>query len=190
VRYCEVQNYGEPRHAGFDFSTNTRYFSPKLNKKVHLTLELTNPRTVNLHAFHKIFRSMIKPRFFLLFFVAICAIGCSGINLQEEGIPTRGTVLSKRLHERKRDDLYFITVSYFTQPGKENPQPETKKDSSRTVEEIIDQIGKINLEIGEYYTKEIEVEADVFQSLNPGDNVDLFYDKNNPYRVVLKEDNK
>lgn len=130
---------------------------------------------------------MIKSRFFLLFFVGACTVGCSGPDLQETGIPTRGTVLSKRLHERKRNDLYFITVSYFTQPGKENPEPEKKKDSARTVEEIIDQIGKINLEIGEYYTKEIEVEPDVFQSLNTGDYVDLFYDKNNPNRVVLKE---
>jgi hypothetical protein len=130
---------------------------------------------------------MLNARFFLLVLIAVYGFGCSGIDLQKDGIPTRGTILSKRMHDRKRNDLYFITVSYFTQPGKENPQPEPKKDSNRTVEEIIDQIGKINLEIGEYYSTEIEVDASVYESLNEGDFVDLFYEKNNPNHVVLKE---
>ena len=174
---------------GLGFFNKYPVFLTKISQKSTFDSgTLTNACTVNPHAFHKIFGSMIKSRFSLLFFIAICAIGCSGINLQEEGIPTRGAVLSKRLHERKLNNLYFITVSYFTQPGKENPG--SKKDSLLIVDEIIDQIGKINLEIGEYYTKEIEVGPDVFRSLHPGDNVDLFYDKKNPYRVVLKEDAK
>ena len=109
-----------------------------------------------------------------------------GPSLYEAGIPTQGTVLAKSSIDRlKNRDNYYLTVSYFTQPDKENPQPKPKCDSPANIDQIIENIGNIKVNIGDYMSTQVTVRRSVYDSYNVGDQLPLLYEKGNPEHVVV-----
>lgn len=105
----------------------------------------------------------------LLVVIAICNYTC-GPSLRETGIPTEGTVISKRETGQGSKLKYYITVNFFTQPDKENPKAEKPKDTNRTVDEIINDL-TIDVNMGDYTTAEISVSSAEYDQLNVGDGV-------------------
>ncbi len=129
--------------------------------------------------------SMMNKIAFLIFACGILLASC-GPNLRETGIPTRGTVLSKRDMGLMKNRKFYVTVGYFTQPDKENPVVEPKKDSPRTIDEIIEGIRVSKFSMGDYMTTEIMVDRSVHDALKEGDYVDLRYEKGNPEHAVIE----
>lgn len=118
-------------------------------------------------------------------FVCIVLFSC-GPSLRETGIPTEGTVISKRETGLGSKLKYYITVNFFTQPDKENPKPAPPKDTNRTVDEIINDL-TIDVNMGDYTTAEISVTSVEYDQLNEGDEVKIRYDKNEPTTAVLDQ---
>ena len=115
-------------------------------------------------------------------------ISCGHSNLQKEGIPTSGTVLSKKTVSTKHSFRYILEVSYFTQPDKENLSPE-KKDTSKTpppADDLIDDTGKAHVHAGKYTSTEIYVNSAEFERYKEGDPIELVYDKKIPERAEVK----
>lgn len=117
--------------------------------------------------------------------ITIVAPGC-GPSLRETGVPTDGTVISKRSTGMGTKKKYFITVNFFTQPDKENPKPEKPKDTNRTVDEIINDL-TIDVNFGDYQTAEMQVTSGEFDKYNEGDEVKIRYEKGNPSNAVLDQ---
>jgi hypothetical protein len=122
----------------------------------------------------------------LLVIFSIILLTSCGPSLRETGIPTEGTVISKRETGRGSKLKYYITVNFFTQPDKENPKPEKPKDSNRTVDEMINDL-TIEVNMGDYTTSEISVNSAEYDKYNDGDEVKIRYDKNDPSTVILDE---
>lgn len=125
-------------------------------------------------------------RFLLPIFLSIMIFSC-GPSLQDIGIPTEGTVLSKSKSDRLKNDNYYLNVAYFTQPDKENPAPKPKYDSPANIDQIIENIGNISMEIGDYTSGQITVTRSVYDSYKEGDHIQLLYEKGNPEHVVVKQ---
>lgn len=121
----------------------------------------------------------------LLTAIIVATTGC-GPSLRETGIPTEGTVISKRSTGMGTKKKYFITVNFFTQPDKENPQPEKPKDTNRTVDEIINDL-TIDVNFGDYQTAEMQVTTGEYDKYNEGDEVKIRYEKENPSHAVLDQ---
>jgi len=121
----------------------------------------------------------------LVVLLLVAAVSC-GPSLYETGIPTQGTVLAKSSIDRlKNTDNYYLTVSYFTQPDKENPQPKPKYDSPANIDQIIENIGNIKVNIGDYMSTQVTVTRSVYDSYQVGDQLPLLYEKGNPEHVVV-----
>ena len=129
---------------------------------------------------------MRNPFIGLLLTAIIIAVTRCGPSLRETGIPTEGTVISKRETGLGTKKKYFITVNFFTQPDKENPQPEKPKDTNRTVDEIINDL-TIDVNMGDYQTAEMQVTTGEYGQYNEGDEVKIRYEKDNPQHAVLDQ---
>ena len=122
-------------------------------------------------------------RYFIPFVLLSLLFSC-GPNLHEVGIPANATVFSKRELDLKKN-RYYITVSFFTQPDAENPEPKkTTSDSPKTVDEIIEGL-TIDVNFGDYTTAEIEVSSAEYDRYNEGDDVKIRYEKGNPPNAVI-----
>lgn len=114
-------------------------------------------------------------------------IGSCGPSLRETGIPTEGTVLSKRESGRGSKRKFYITVNFFTQPDAENPKPEKPKDTApKTADEIIEGL-TLDMHMGDYQSAEMVVGIGQYDKYNEGDNVKLRYEKGNPTNVIIDE---
>lgn len=129
------------------------------------------------------FRNMTRILLAAVFTTVLYACGPS---LQEVGIPTQGTVIMKSKIDRLKKDNYYFMVGYFTQPNKEKPAPKPKHDSPKTIDEIIDNIGNIQVEIGDYMQEQVTVSRSIYDSYDEGDHIELLYEKGNPGNVVVK----
>lgn len=125
-------------------------------------------------------------KFTFILIILVTSIASCGPSLRETGIPTEGTVISKRETGRGSKLKYYITVNFFTQPDKENPKPEKPKDTNRTVDEIINDL-TIDVNMGDYTTAEISVNSVEYDKYNEGDVVKIRYDKNEPTTAVLDQ---
>ncbi len=126
-------------------------------------------------------------RFTAIFLLLICtAVFSCGPSLRETGIPTEGTVISKRETGRGSKLKYYITVNFFTQPDKENPKPEPPKDTTpKTADEIIESL-TLDMHMGDYQTAEISVTSAEYDKYSEGDEVKIRYDKEDPSTAVLE----
>lgn len=122
----------------------------------------------------------------LLLFTLVLSLFSCGPSLRETGIPTEGTVISKRETGRGSKLKYYITVNFFTQPDKENPKADKPKDTNRTVDEIINDL-TIDVNMGDYTTAEISVTSVEYDQLDEGDEVKIRYDKNDPSTAILDQ---
>lgn len=124
----------------------------------------------------------------LLFFAVLitCMTSC-GPDLQQTGILTEGRVLSKHTLPIGGKTNYYLTVGYFTQPDRENPQPEKKKDTTRSVDDIINDLG-IKPVIGDYNTTDITVTESDYNQYASESYINLKYDKEHPTTVVIAKE--
>lgn len=114
----------------------------------------------------------------------IIAMTSCGPNLSETGIPTEATVISKRDIGTGKNQKCYITVSFFTQPDKENPKEEKPKDTNRTVDEIINDL-TIDVNMGDYTTAEIMVSKSSYSDYFEGQTLPVRYEKGNPANVII-----
>lgn len=106
---------------------------------------------------------------------------------KKNGIPTQATITAKvEKRKSKYTKQHVFRVNFFTQPDKENPQPEPEKKKNKTPDEIINnlKIGKM----GDYNTAEFVVNKTAFDKYTVGDKIDIYYLKNNPSKAILKEE--
>lgn len=120
-----------------------------------------------------------------IFLFALVLQSC-GPSLYETGIPTEGTIISKRDIGLGTSRRCYITVNFFTQPDKEDPKPEKKKDTNPTIDEIIESLS-IDVRIGNYETAEIQVTNGAYDDYKEGQRLPIRYEKGNPSNAVIDQ---
>ena len=129
---------------------------------------------------------MAHVRILLAFLISTTLFSC-GPSLYDVGIPANATVTSKSQIDRLKNDNYYMIVSFFTQPNKENPQPKPKYDSPANIDQIIENIGNINMEIGDYTSAQIILSRSVYDAYKLGDKIEVLYEKGNPEHAVVSK---
>jgi len=114
-----------------------------------------------------------------------------------DGVETVGTIQKlshKRVFQRIaapdyfRQNKYYISVTYFSQPAKEESNPKKKvieKDSTGTYKL---NLGNPSAIIGEYYETELRVSSSFYNNHKVGDKVSILYLPDSPKEIMLKED--
>lgn len=114
--------------------------------------------------------------------------------LADTGIRTIATITDMRESKtsRKAQSHYYVTVSYFADTSRKEPQTASTSSTPKTPQELKEEALKTisgiqkNLTIGDYQTANVEVRGELYVSLTIGDKVNIIFDPKDNSRVLLR----